>query len=124
VRGGPWRADAEEPPACLRARLRYCILSKEFVDDGNGHVAGVKTMKLEWAKGPNGRWNMTEVRLARPAHARTRRAAPARPRRPRTGLADATPPPAPAVQIEGSERTYECDYVFLAMGFLGPQQVS
>lgn len=25
-------------------------------------------------------------------------------------------------EVPGTEKTYECDYVFLAMGFLGPQQ--
>jgi len=62
----------------------YCILSKEFIDDGNGNVCGVKTVKVEWTKGEGGRWNMAEV--------------------------------------PGTEKTYEADYVFLAMGFLGPQQ--
>ena len=39
----------------------YCILSKEFIDDGNGNVCGVKTVKVEWTKGEGGRWNMAEV---------------------------------------------------------------
>jgi len=31
----------------------YCILSKEFIDDGNGNVAGIKTVQVEWIP-PNG----------------------------------------------------------------------
>jgi len=37
----------------------YCIMSKEFVDDGNGNVCGVKTVKVDWKKDKTGRWNMT-----------------------------------------------------------------
>ncbi len=37
----------------------YCIMSKEFLDDGNGNVAGVRTVEVEWTK-ENGRWTMTE----------------------------------------------------------------
>ncbi len=32
----------------------FAILSKEFIDDGNGHVAGVRTVRLEWKKPENG----------------------------------------------------------------------
>lgn len=39
----------------------YCILSKEFLDDGNGNVCGVKTVKVEWTPGEGGRWHMAEV---------------------------------------------------------------
>ena len=60
----------------------YCVLSKRFVDDGNGKVSGIETVRVEWTKTPEGRWNMAEV--------------------------------------PGSEHTFPCDYVFLAMGFLGP----
>jgi NADPH-dependent glutamate synthase beta subunit-like oxidoreductase len=28
----------------------YTILSKEFVDDGEGHVAGVKTVRVDWSQ--------------------------------------------------------------------------
>lgn len=38
----------------------YCILSKEFVDDGNGNVKAIKTVRVEWAM-ENGRMNMKEV---------------------------------------------------------------
>ena len=39
----------------------YCILSKEFVGDSNGNLAGIKTVQVEWAKGDNGRFAMEEV---------------------------------------------------------------
>ncbi|PCI06725.1 MAG: glutamate synthase, partial [Gammaproteobacteria bacterium] len=38
----------------------YQILTKEFVDDGNGNVAGVKIVEVQWTK-VDGRWNMEEV---------------------------------------------------------------
>ena len=39
----------------------YCVLSKEFLDDGSGGLAGVKTVEVEWTKDVNGRWSMAEV---------------------------------------------------------------
>ena len=39
----------------------YCVLSKEFIDDGNGNVAGIKTVHVEWSKGDDGRFKMQEV---------------------------------------------------------------
>jgi len=39
----------------------FCVLSKEFIDDGNGNVAGIKTVRVEWAKDENGRFQMSEV---------------------------------------------------------------
>lgn len=38
----------------------YCILTKEFVDDGNGNVAGVKIVEVRWVK-VDDRWVMEEV---------------------------------------------------------------
>ena len=38
----------------------YCILSKEFVDDGQGQVAGIRTVQVEWTR-QNGRWSMQEI---------------------------------------------------------------
>ena len=38
----------------------YKILTKEFIDDGNGNVAGVKIVEVQWAK-VDGQWKMTEV---------------------------------------------------------------
>lgn len=39
----------------------YSILTKEFIDDGKGHVSGIKTVLVKWAKAADGRWQMTEV---------------------------------------------------------------
>lgn len=39
----------------------FSVLSKEFVDDGKGNVAGIKTVKVEWTKDSDGRWKMDEV---------------------------------------------------------------
>ncbi len=61
----------------------YAILSKRFIDDGNGNVAGVETVRVEWSKDEDGKWKMGEV--------------------------------------PGSEQIFEADLVFLAMGFLGPE---
>jgi NAD(P)H-dependent glutamate synthase small subunit len=61
----------------------YRVLSKRFIDDGKGNVAGIETVRVEWAKDAEGRWQMSEA--------------------------------------PGSERVFEADLVFLAMGFLGPE---
>jgi len=39
----------------------YCVLSKRFVQDGNGNLSGIDTVRVEWTKGDGGRWNMTEI---------------------------------------------------------------
>jgi len=62
----------------------YCVLSKKFIDDGNGNVCGIDTVKVEWTKGENGRFKMNEV--------------------------------------PGSEKRFDCDFCFLAMGFIGPEK--
>ena len=38
----------------------YCVLSKEFLDDGSGRVAGIRTAEVHWSK-DNGKWQMKEV---------------------------------------------------------------
>ncbi|NOQ88861.1 MAG: glutamate synthase small subunit [Gammaproteobacteria bacterium] len=38
----------------------YRILTKEFIDDGNGNVSGVKIVEVRWAK-VDDQWNMEEV---------------------------------------------------------------
>eukprot|EP00088_Acartia_fossae_P065799 TRINITY_DN81239_c0_g1_i1.p1 TRINITY_DN81239_c0_g1~~TRINITY_DN81239_c0_g1_i1.p1 ORF type:complete len:239 (+),score=23.08 TRINITY_DN81239_c0_g1_i1:117-833(+) len=38
----------------------YSILSKRFLDDGNGNVKGVETVRVEWTK-VDGRWSMKEI---------------------------------------------------------------
>ncbi|MEZ6087391.1 MAG: glutamate synthase subunit beta [Pirellulaceae bacterium] len=62
----------------------YCILSKEFLDDGKGNVSGIRTVGVEWTKKEDGGWKMDE--------------------------------------IAGSEKVWSAQRVFLAMGFLGPEQ--
>jgi len=39
---------------------QFCLLSKEFLGDSQGHVAGVRTVGVEWTR-HNGRWEMSEV---------------------------------------------------------------
>ncbi|CAO3641354.1 unnamed protein product [Cunninghamella blakesleeana] len=39
----------------------YCVLSKEFINDGNGNIKGIKTVRVDWTKDDAGRWNMKEV---------------------------------------------------------------
>eukprot|EP00158_Paraphelidium_tribonemae_P009771 Partr_v1_DN28960_c0_g1_i1_m24917 putative glutamate synthase len=39
----------------------YCVLSKSFVSDGNGRVAGINTVRVQWTKEANGRWSMKEI---------------------------------------------------------------
>ena len=38
----------------------YCVLSKEFIDDGQGNVKGIKAVKVQWSK-VDGRMQMQEV---------------------------------------------------------------
>ncbi len=38
----------------------YCILSKEFLDDGKGNVRGIRAVNVKWSK-VNGRMQMEEV---------------------------------------------------------------
>jgi glutamate synthase (NADH) len=39
----------------------YCVMSKEFVSDGSGHVKGINTIRVEWTKGTQGGWDMKQV---------------------------------------------------------------
>src|SRR5690606_18948697 len=39
----------------------FCILSKQFLDDGRGNVTGIQTVRVEWAKDDSGRFQMAEV---------------------------------------------------------------
>jgi len=34
---------------------------KAFIDDGNGHVSGVKTVLVKWSKDADGRWKFSEL---------------------------------------------------------------
>ena len=39
----------------------FSILSKEFIDDGNGNLAGVKTVNIEWIRDDSGQFTMQEI---------------------------------------------------------------
>ncbi|KAI8338965.1 hypothetical protein BC941DRAFT_469147 [Chlamydoabsidia padenii] len=39
----------------------YCVLSKEFINDGQGNIKGINTVRVEWTKDDAGRWAMKEV---------------------------------------------------------------
>ncbi len=62
----------------------FCVLSKRFLDDGQGNVAGIETVRVEWKKDETGKFGM--------------------------------------VELPGTEQTFKADLVFLAMGFLGPEE--
>jgi NAD(P)H-dependent glutamate synthase small subunit len=38
----------------------YCILSKDFVDDGQGNVSGIRTVNVQWTE-VDGQWQMEEL---------------------------------------------------------------
>ncbi|XP_039294476.1 putative glutamate synthase [NADPH] [Nilaparvata lugens] len=40
---------------------QFNTLSKEFLSDGNGNVAGIRTALVKWTKDDTGRWKMDEV---------------------------------------------------------------
>ena len=61
----------------------FSILSKEFIED-SGRLAGIRTVRVKWSKGEDGRFEMQE--------------------------------------IPGTEEEWKADLVFLAMGFLGPEE--
>ena len=62
---------------------QYNVLTKEFIDDGKGHISGVKTVTVDWSKPVKGG--------------------------------------APFSEVEGSEKIWPADLVFLATGFVGPE---
>ncbi|KAI8049493.1 hypothetical protein BDF22DRAFT_758229 [Syncephalis plumigaleata] len=39
----------------------YCVLTKEFVSDGQGNVRGINTVRVEWTRDDHGRWQMREL---------------------------------------------------------------
>ena len=39
----------------------YCISTKDFVVDEEGHLSGLNTVRVEWTKDSGGRWKMEEV---------------------------------------------------------------
>jgi glutamate synthase (NADPH) small chain len=38
----------------------YCLLTKEFLDDGKGHLRGLRTVNVQWTS-DQGRWSMKEL---------------------------------------------------------------
>ena len=44
----------------MSAYVSVCGL-KAFLDDGQGHVAGVKTVLVKWSKDATGRWTFSEL---------------------------------------------------------------
>ncbi|CAG9813889.1 unnamed protein product [Phaedon cochleariae] len=39
----------------------FSVMTQEFIDDGAGRVAGVRTVDVEWQKDDSGRWQMAQV---------------------------------------------------------------
>jgi glutamate synthase (NADPH/NADH) len=39
----------------------YCVMSKDFVDDGSGKVKGINTVRVEWTKSASGGWDMKHI---------------------------------------------------------------
>lgn len=39
----------------------FRVLSKRFLDDGDGRVAGIETVRVDWEKDSNGKWKMSEI---------------------------------------------------------------
>jgi len=37
------------------------VLLQEFIDDGKGHVAGIRSVTVNWTKDETGRWKMEEM---------------------------------------------------------------
>lgn len=38
----------------------FSIMTQEFLDNGQGHVSGVKTVNVDWKKDDSGRWQMEQ----------------------------------------------------------------
>ncbi|KAK4580263.1 glutamate synthase [NADH] [Recurvomyces mirabilis] len=39
----------------------YCVMSTDFVDDGEGNVKGINTIRVEWTKTSTGGWDMKKL---------------------------------------------------------------
>ena len=39
----------------------WSVATKEFLDDGNGHIRAISCVKVEWNKDEKGNWQMSEV---------------------------------------------------------------
>lgn len=53
----------QEEAAAIYGRdpREYCIMSKRFIRDENGHVEGIHTVQIEWDSGNNGRPVLKEI---------------------------------------------------------------
>jgi hypothetical protein len=55
------------PNNCIESNKIFSSISlnvvplQEFIDDGKGHVAGIRTVTVNWTKDETGRWKMEEV---------------------------------------------------------------
>jgi glutamate synthase (NADPH/NADH) len=78
---------------------RYNTMSKRFLGDDEGRVSGVETVLVEWTKV---RAPLTTLWSPLPAQDDAGRWKMA--------------------EVAGSEKTYTCQMVMLAMGFLGPEK--
>lgn len=73
-------------------------MSKRFLDDGEGRVSGVETVLVEWTKVPT--FTLRSLNPLQDDSGRWKMA-----------------------EVPDSEKTYSCQLVLLAMGFLGPEKV-
>ncbi|KAL7269400.1 glutamate synthase [NADH] [Rhizina undulata] len=39
----------------------FCVMSKDFVSDGDGNVKGINTVRVEWTRSARGGWDMKQV---------------------------------------------------------------
>merc|ERR1712225_19697 len=39
----------------------FCVMSEDFVDDGEGKVKGINTIRVEWTKSATGGWDMKKI---------------------------------------------------------------
>ena len=54
-------AHSESAARFGRDPREFSILSKEFLQDGSGHVAGIRTVRVQWSKESNGRLSLQEI---------------------------------------------------------------
>ncbi len=52
------RTSTSQEEGCER---QWSVLSKEFVNDGNGNIKAIKCVKVDWELDADGRWKMSEV---------------------------------------------------------------
>ncbi|RLJ21184.1 glutamate synthase [bacterium endosymbiont of Escarpia laminata] len=52
------RTSTSQEEGCERL---WSVASKEFIDDGNGNLAGVKCIKVAWSQDESGQWQMSKI---------------------------------------------------------------